>query len=252
MVGISKYRKAFLKTAEESTTKSDDHYVVSLPFKIENLIMPNNRKQEMQRLIHLKGRFNKDPAFFEDYKKFLSNLLAKAYARSLDDSPIRRTWHIPHHRVYDQRKPRKKRVVFDCSAQFAGKSLNLKLLTGLYLTNLIIGVLTRFRQGEVAFMVDIESIYYQVRVLEFQQTFIKFLWWKNHNIEEEPSDFAMCVHVFGGVSSASCSNYELKVTATDNTAQYGQQAAEVVRRNFYVYDLLKSVDDPKMVSRMQI
>ena len=204
--------------------------------------MPNNRKQAMQRLIYLKERFKKDPAFFEDYKQFMSNLLVKGYARRMNDSPVGRTWHIPHHGVYHPSKPRKIRVVFDCSA---GKSRNQELLTGLNLTNSIVGVLTRFRQGEVAFMVDIESMYYQVRVSEHQQSFIKFLWWDNHNIEEEPSDFAMCAHVFGGVSSASCSNYALKRTATDNADQYGQEAAEVVRSNFYVDDLLKSVDNPK-------
>ena len=37
-----------------------------------------------------------------------------------------------------------KSVVFDCSAQFAGKSLNEKLLTGPDLTNPILGVLIRF------------------------------------------------------------------------------------------------------------
>ena len=88
-------------------------------------------------------------------------------------------------------------------------------------------------------------MYYQVRVPEYQQSFIKFLWWENHNIEEEPSDFAMCAGVFGGVSSASCSNYTLKRTTTDNADQYVQEVAEVVRSNFYVDDLLKSVDDPK-------
>ena len=86
---------------------------------------------------------------------------------------------------------------------------------------------------------------YHVRVPEYQQIFIKFLWWENHNIEDEPSDFAMCAHVFGGVSSASCSNYALKRTATDNTDRYGQEATKVVRNNFYVDDLLKSIDDPK-------
>ena len=66
-----------------------------------------------------------------------------------------------------------------------------------------------------------------------------------HYIEEEPSDFVMSAHVFGGVSSASCSNYTLKRTATNNADQYGQEAAEVVRSNFCVDDLLKSVDDLK-------
>ena len=55
----------------------------------------------------------------------------------------------------------------------------------------------------------------------------------------------MCIHVFCGISSASCSNYALKRTATGNADQYWQEAAEVVRRNFYANDLLKYVDDPK-------
>ena len=88
-------------------------------------------------------------------------------------------------------------------------------------------------------------MYYQVRVPEYQQSFIKLLWWANHNIEEEQSDFAMCAHVYVGVISASCSNYTLKRTATDNADQYGQEAAEVVRTNFCVDDIMKSVDDPK-------
>ena len=160
MVEISKNDQAFLKTVEESTAKSGDHYVVLLPFKKENLIMPNNRKQTMRSLVYLKRRFKKDPAFFEDYKQFMSNLLIKRYARRMDDSPVGRTWCIPHHDVYHSSKPRKIRVVFDCSAQFAGTSLNQELLTGPDLINPIIGVLTRFQQGEVAFMADIKSIYY--------------------------------------------------------------------------------------------
>ena len=68
MVEISKHSKIFLKTVEESVTKSGDHYVVPLPFKKENLTMPNNRKQAMQRLIFLKRRFNRYLAFFQYYK----------------------------------------------------------------------------------------------------------------------------------------------------------------------------------------
>ena len=75
-------------------------------------------------------------------------------------------------------------------------------------------------------------MYYQMRVPGNQQTFIKFFCCKNHNIEKEPSNFAMCTHMFSGVLSASCSNYALKRTATDNTHQDGQEAAEVVRSNF--------------------
>ena len=121
--------------------------------------------------------------------------ISLAYSGRMDDSLAGRTWYVPHHGVYHPSKPRKIRVVFDCSAQCS--VLSQELLTGPDLTNLIVGVLIRFRQREVAFMADIESMCYQVRVLQFQQSFIKFLWWENHNIEQELSDFAMCAHVFG-------------------------------------------------------
>ena len=80
-------------------------------------------------------------------------------------------------------------------------------------------------------------------VPEDQLSFIKFLWWEDHNIDSDPVDFVMCAHVFGGVSSASCANYALKRTANDNVEKFGFEASEVVRDNFYVDDLLKSVDD---------
>ena len=118
-----------------------------------------------------------------------------------------KTCFIPHHGVYHPNKPGKIRVVFDCSAEFDEQSLNKELLTGPDLTNQILGVLTRFWQNSIAFMADIEAMYYQLVVPEHQQTFIKFLWWNDHNIDEDPVYFAMCVHVFWGAFSASSANY---------------------------------------------
>ena len=53
----------------------------------------------------------------------------------------------------------------------------------------------------------------------------------------------MCVHVFGSVSSGGCSNYVLRRTAIENKHIYGEEAAETLRNNFYVDELLKSVED---------
>ena len=74
----------------------------------------------------------------------------------------------------------------------------------------------RFRQNSIAFMADIEAMYYQVMVPKHQQTFTKFLWWNNHNADEDPVDFGMCVHVLGGACSASCPNYASRRTSVDN------------------------------------
>ena len=71
------------------------------------------------------------------------------------------------------------------------------------LANQIVGMLTRFWQNSIAFMKDIEAMYYQVMVPEHRKTFIKLLWWIDHNIDKDSIFFAMCVHVFGGASLVS-------------------------------------------------
>ena len=48
------------------------------------------------------------------------------------------------------------RLVFDCSSKYNDQSLNSELMSGPDLTNLLLGVLIRFRQYKVAFMGDIE------------------------------------------------------------------------------------------------
>ena len=52
----------------------------------------------------------------------------------------------------------------------------------------------------------------------------------------------MCAHIFGGLSSGACSNYPLKRTAKENEKKYGTITARTIRENFYVDDLLKSVN----------
>ena len=53
----------------------------------------------------------------------------------------------------------------------------------------------------------------------------------------------MCAHVFGPISSASCSNYALLRTAVENEAVFVEAAANALHRNFYVANLLKFLED---------
>ena len=52
-----------------------------------------------------------------------------------------RTWYLPHHPVFDDKKPGKIRVVFDAAGTCNGTSLNKVLLTGPDLLNNLVGVL---------------------------------------------------------------------------------------------------------------
>ena len=132
------------------------------------------------------------------------------------------------HAVQHPAKPGKVRVVFDCSAKYHGKSLNDELLQGPDLTNSLVGVLTRFRQDSVAFMSDVQAMFHQVRVNPEDRSALRFLWWPDGNLDLEPEEFMMTVHLFGAVSSPSCANFALRKTATDNQEDFSNEAVKTV------------------------
>ena len=142
-----------MKILQQDRKKTNGHYEVPLPFKCE-IQLPNNRWIAMKRAESLKRKFMKDKVFQEDYEGFISNMLIKGYARPAETNEKR--WFIPHHGVYHSTK-QKIRVVFDCSSEVNGQSLNKNLLQGPDLTNQWVGVLCRFRQEKVAIMADIDQ-----------------------------------------------------------------------------------------------
>ena len=60
----------------------------------------------------------------------------------------------------------------------------------------------------------------------------------------------MNVHIFGGTSLPSCSNYALRRTARDHEQKYGKEVADTLRGDFYVDDLLKSVQDKQKAIKL--
>lgn len=55
----------------------------------------------------------------------------------------------------------------------------------------------------------------------------------------------MTLHLFGATSSPGCANFALKTTAKDFEDQFGREAVNFVRNNFYVDDGLKSLPTPE-------
>lgn len=81
------------------------------------------------------------------------------------------------------------------------------------MTNLLIGILCRFQLEPIAFMAHIESMYYQV------EDYLRYLWWPDEDTTKDLVEYQIKVHIFGVISSPSCSKYALK--RTDNENQFG-------------------------------
>ncbi|XP_068204556.1 uncharacterized protein [Palaemon carinicauda] len=242
--GLSPEDTTFLKKAESNVVFKDGHFEIPLPFRNQNLMVPNNKILAIKRALYQKKKMQKDPKYHSDYVNFIDKILQNDYAERIPDSLLTaksgHVWYLPHHGVYNQRKPDKIRVVFDCSAKFNGIPLNNQLLQGPDLTNSLIGVLTRFREHQVAFTCDVESMFYQVKVPKHQYNHIRFLWCPNGDISKELEEYWMKVHLFGAVSSPSIANYALRRVA-DEGSNLSSEVAHTIKRNFYVDDCLKSV-----------
>ena len=123
---------------------------------------------------------------------------------------------FPHHGIYHPRKPGKIWVVFDCSAEYNGMSINERSMSGPNLTNQIISILGKFRKDFEAITADIEAMFYQAFVADQHRNLLSLLWWENGDINKQSQHYHMNVHVFGGTSSPSCGKYTLQRTAKDH------------------------------------
>ena len=189
-MSMSQNDRRALEIMESTVKLSNDHYEIGLPWKNNPSCLENNKSQAESRLQPLRRRLQRDETLRKKYKDFMDDLLHKNYAERITgaDLSLKEAWYLPHHPVFHPQKPDKVRVVFDCSAKYRGTSLNDQLLQGPDLTNTLVGVLTRFRQEPVAFMSDIEAMFYQVRVQPSDCNYLRFLWWPGGDLEKEPEE----------------------------------------------------------------
>jgi hypothetical protein len=219
----------------------DRHFELPLPFKGKFCVLPYNKIVAERRLAGLEKRMSRDEKFKQDYSAFMKDMIQKGYAEPVPVEELNgregRVWYLPHHGVYHPTK-KKIRVVFDCSAEHKGETLNKHLLQGPDFMNNLTGILCRFRKEIVAITCDIEGMFLQVKVDPEYRDYLRFLWYDE---DKNPIEYRMTVHLFGATSSPGCSNHTLKETAKRFEWKYGRKASEFIENEFYVDDGLTSV-----------
>ena len=219
---------------------TDGHYVLPVPWKSNDIILPNNlamavsRLRSTQRSLVKKGIYN-------EYNDEVQALLANNYAERVSiDEVSSKKWYLPHHAV--PKKGGKIRLVFDCAASFNGMSLNSCCLRGPDLINKLFDVLLQFRQHVYAVMGDIKAMYLQVKIDEGDRDSFRFLWYDK---DESIIEYRMTSFVFGAIFSGSAASYALRKCVENG--QY-PLAKSIVEKSIYVDDMLRcepSIDQLK-------
>lgn len=245
--GMSQSDLKTLETWDNGKIVVENHYTLPIPFKIEGHYLPDNRSMAERRLQMLGKRLNKDYHLRKKYTEEIHKLHKKGYAEEVPPEDLNRVdgkvWYLPHHPVHNPKKPDKTRIVFDCAAKFGGSSLNDHVCQGPDLANKLIGVLLRFRKGDIAFMADIEAMFHQIKVTPDDRDVLRFLWFKDDDTGKSLSTYRMTSHLFGGVWSPSCANYALQQVTKDFQETYPEIVLNTILYNFYVDDCLKAVSN---------
>ncbi|XP_068242409.1 uncharacterized protein [Palaemon carinicauda] len=250
--------KMFLKQMDNKFVRdASGSWVAPLPFRVPRQSLPNNRQQALQRAKLLDASLRRNPVKLEHFLTFMSKIFDNNHAEHAP--PLKdheECWYLPLFGVYHLKKPDQIRAVFDSSAKCNGVSLNSVLLTGPVagccnnnphtlnhstrqfqnLTNDLLGLLIRFRKEMVAVTADIQHMFHCFLVREDHRNYLRFLWHRDKDIDNDLVEYRMRVHVFRNSTSPAVATLGLRKTAQASGKDFGNRVTQFVSRNFYVDD----------------
>ena len=239
-----------IKTVRDHTVLTEGHFVVPLPWRSACPSLPNNYITVKRRLQCLHRRLSRDNVLRLEYKKIIDQYLKKGYVTKVSEhesqTRAQPCWYVPHHPVVNPKKPGKIRIVFDCAAKHEGTSLNDQLYTGPDSTSNLCSILVKFRWNTVALAADIEEMFLRVRMNNRDQGALRFLWWPEGDLHNDPAEYKLKVHPFGATSSPFCANFALRQAVKSMEERRGLAPGDIVSNFFYVDDYLASFSNPEI------
>ena len=216
--------------------------------------LPNNYSSAFSRLRSLENRLKKlGKSHTQVYDTQIKDMVERGIAKILSsneilnhDGPVH---YIPHHEVLKPGSPSTPvRIVFNSSASHLGHKLNNYWAKGPNLINDLFGVLLRFRQDYVAMINDISKMYHTIKLSPLDQDTHRFLW-RNMNQIKQPDHYKLSAVTFGDKPSGTISILALQQTAEMKKEEY-PEAVNMIKKNIYVDDILKSVKDVKTAQKL--
>lgn len=101
-------------------------------------------------------------------KSLVNNDYTEVLSEQMINNPGHRVWYLPHHAV--SKKSGRIRIV----------SLNSACLQGPDRNNKLFSILIGFRQHQYAVMADVEAMYHQVRIPDYDRDALRYLWRDDH------------------------------------------------------------------------
>ncbi|XP_062715106.1 uncharacterized protein LOC134291407 [Aedes albopictus] len=229
----------------ERTTVRDNEgrFVVTLPKK-EHVIsqLGDSKAIALKRLHGMERRFATNEKLKVLYIDFVQEYLSMNHMREVDAGEDKRpSYYLPHHAVLKPDSTTTKlRVVFDGSCRSSsGVSLNDGLMVGPVVQDDLFSIILRFRSWEFVLVADIAKMYRMVKVVESDQPFQRILW--RDSPDQPVRTYELTTVTYGTASAPYLATKCLQRLGTEGETSH-PTAAKVVRKDFYVDDLLTGTD----------
>ena len=219
MPGYSIQEREFLKHMAPSIKLTPSGNIqVPLPFTIPSLSFHDNRKQAYHRTHTSLKRLQKEPSLLasclEKMETYIKGPVPKFHLIPAEHRrpPSGQANYLP---LFWVKQGGKARIVFDAAATFGPdkKCINQFLNQGPDINNKLLGVVCRFRRYPVAFMADVESMFYQFFIPPDQATFLRFFWFQDNDPLKPLVEYWSRVHLMGLTSSPTVAKLCLRYAA---------------------------------------
>ncbi|XP_062540956.1 uncharacterized protein LOC134208994 [Armigeres subalbatus] len=225
---------------DTTVRNSEGRYVVKLPRRKELISqLRDNRYNAERRFNSLERRLDANPELKLQYHEFIREYEALGHMREVkvDELHADLQYFLPHHAVLKpESSTTKLRTVFDASCKSkSGLSLNDVLLTGPTIQDTLVSIVFRFRMHAFVAVADISKMYRQILVHRADQPLQRILF---RFSTEEPIKVYQLLTVTYGTNCAPFLATRVLQKLADDEAENFPDAAPVVRKSFYVDDML--------------
>lgn len=211
-----------------------------------------------RKLNAMERKLSKQPDLKRQYDAFMQEYIELGHMKLIQNASSNKqqnekdypTYYLPHHAVLkEESETTKLRVVFDASAKTeSGISLNDVQMVGPTIRQDLFNILIRFQEHRYAITADISKMYRQIRVIPEQCTLQRILW--RLAPEQEVQTYELQTVTYGKACSAFLAIRSLHQAAISLQLQF-PEAAEIIKRDFYVDDLLSGANDIKNLLRIK-
>jgi len=219
----------------------EGRFVVSIPLKDSPSKLGNSRQNATKQFYSLERRLASNPKLKDMYTDFLCEYSDLNHMSPYQPSSDQACFFSPHHGVLrEDSTTTKLRVVFNSSfPSSSGHSYNSLQMVGPTVQEDLLSILIRFRQHSYVVSADVCKMYRQILVDDKYKPLQLILW--RSSPEKELQSYSLNTVVYGTASAPFLATRCLLQLSIDHQESH-PQASEVIRRDFYVDDLLSGAN----------